>query len=250
MEDEVKNTKLVELGFIYCLINPKNSEVFYIGATESAPKDRLKTHYNHFREYLKGERKGNKRFEYFENMWPEIPEVKLLKIVQNDYLYEIEKQFIADYRNKGYNLVNQTDGGEGGDTQKFKDTIDKQYFSEMIRNKIAYHKKPDGFAENLSKTRMGKNNPMAGKSLLGWVVVHDTDENPIKLCKYPYEITEFLEQKYEDHKQCRNATGNISKGVRHNKNHTSRSMGYIFKAYEICDEKVQDIVRTAYESLQ
>lgn len=33
--------KLVELGFIYALKNPINNEIFYIGATESSPKDRL-----------------------------------------------------------------------------------------------------------------------------------------------------------------------------------------------------------------
>lgn len=61
-----QETKLVELGFIYCLKNPKTDEIFYIGATESAPKDRLKGHYAHFSEYLSGKRNTNKRFEYFE----------------------------------------------------------------------------------------------------------------------------------------------------------------------------------------
>ena len=60
--------KLVELGFIYCLKNPLTDEIFYIGATESTPKDRLSGHYNHFKEYLKGERKCTKKFEYFESI--------------------------------------------------------------------------------------------------------------------------------------------------------------------------------------
>lgn len=93
--------------------------------------------------------------------------MRLIKIVQNDYLYEWEKYYINKYRKLGCPLTNQTDGGEGGDTQKYKNPIDKQAFSELIRNKIAYRKKPEGFAENLSKSRMGKNNPMAGKSILG-----------------------------------------------------------------------------------
>lgn len=252
MENNLNNTKgkFVKLGFIYCLVNPTNNEIFYVGATESAPKDRLQGHYNHFKEYLKGQRKGNNRFEYFEKLWPEIARVRLIKIVQNDYLYEWEKYYINKYRKLGCPLTNQTDGGEGGDTQKYKNPIDKQAFSELIRNKIAYRKKPEGFAENLSKSRMGKDNPMAGKSILGWVIVFDNSDNPLTLCKYPYEITEFLQKMYPnyEHKKCTNATGNISKGVRHNKSHICKSLGYIFKAYEICDKKIQDIVSKTYEN--
>jgi len=64
----MENNRIVDLGFIYCLKNPLNDEIFYIGATESAPKDRLKMHYAHFREYLKGLRNLNNRFKYFENL--------------------------------------------------------------------------------------------------------------------------------------------------------------------------------------
>lgn len=60
--------KLVELGFIYCLKNPKTDEIFYVGATESAPKDRLTGHYYHFKEYLSGKRNKTQKFEYFESI--------------------------------------------------------------------------------------------------------------------------------------------------------------------------------------
>ncbi len=60
--------KLVSLGFIYGLKNPETNEIFYIGATESSPKDRLKGHYSHFKEYLLGKRLLNKRFEYMEKL--------------------------------------------------------------------------------------------------------------------------------------------------------------------------------------
>ena len=63
-----QETKLVELGFIYCLKNPKTDEIFYIGATEQAPKDRLAGHYAHFKEYLKGQRNSTKKFRYMEEI--------------------------------------------------------------------------------------------------------------------------------------------------------------------------------------
>ena len=36
-----QTSKLVPLGFIYALVNPKTKEIFYIEAAESSPKDRL-----------------------------------------------------------------------------------------------------------------------------------------------------------------------------------------------------------------
>ena len=55
MKLQNQTQKLVQLGFIYCLKNPKNKDIFYVGATESAPKDRLLGHYYHFKEYLKAQ---------------------------------------------------------------------------------------------------------------------------------------------------------------------------------------------------
>ena len=50
MKLQNQTQKLVQLGFIYCLKNPKTKDIFYVGATESAPKDRLLGYYYHFKE--------------------------------------------------------------------------------------------------------------------------------------------------------------------------------------------------------
>ena len=239
-----QKSKLVELGFIYCLVNPITSEIFYIGATESAPKDRLKRHYAQFKEYLCGKRSVTKKYEYFESIFPNIAEIRLLEIVQNDFLYQKEIDYIAKYIKDGYTLTNQTFGGEGGDTFTLNDTIDKEYFSKLIANKHTGAKKPEGFAESLSKKRMGINNPMAGKdTLTGWVVCFK-DNIPIKLFKFPFEITEFLDVEFpnEGHKKNAGTTGNICKGIRNNSNHTSTSRGFIWKSFNNCDKEIQDIV--------
>lgn len=242
-----QKSKLVELGFIYCLINPNTSEIFYIGATESSPKDRLKRHYVQFKEYLTGKRKKTKKYEYFEKMFPTIAEVKLLEIVQNDYLYQKEIDYIAEYLKKGYNLTNETFGGEGGDTFTLQDTIDKELFSQLIAKQQTNKRKPEGFAENLSKQRMGANNPMAGKdTLTGWIVCFE-NSLPIKLFKFPFEITKFLDEKFpnESHKNHAGTTGNICKGIRNNSSHISTSKGFIWKRFNDCDKEVQDIVSSS-----
>lgn len=244
-----QTNKLVELGFIYALLNPENDEMFYIGASESSPKDRLKGHYYHFKEYLEGKRGKTKKFEYFEKFYPQLVKIKLLEIVQNDYLYQIEQKYIQEYSIK-YPLVNQTIGGEGGDTFTLQETVDKIRISELISKQHTGKTKPEGFGENLSKKRMGSQNPMAGKSDMGWVIIFNSDDDYIKLCKAPFEITEFLDSELgiENHKLHAGRVGNISKKMRIAKNKICKSSGYIFKSFDICSKEIQDIVCKDYES--
>ena len=71
------------LGFIYCLQNPITGEIFYVGCTETSLKNRLKTHYQHLKEYQNGKRNENKRYLYLEKMLPLKAEIILLEIVMN-----------------------------------------------------------------------------------------------------------------------------------------------------------------------
>lgn len=241
-----QSQKLVELGFIYCLKNPKTDEIFYIGATESAPKDRLVGHYDHFKEYLNGKRNSNKRFKYFESIWPDIAKIELLEIIQNDYLYSKEKEYIKKY-SELCTLTNQTIGGEGGDTFSLQDSINKDKISQMISIKNS-KPKPEGFAENLRNMRMGADNPMSGKSSMPKTIIFDGDNNPIKLVTAPYQISEFFDIIYgvEHHKTHSGRAGNISRALK-TKGITSSS-GYLFKSFDSCSTEIQDIVQKDYES--
>lgn len=242
-----QTSKLVELGFIYALKDPRTDEIFYIGATESAPKDRLMGHYSHFKEYLKGLRKETKKFKKFEEFFPDSAKLELIEIVQNDYLYKKEIEYIEKY-SKTYNLTNQTYGGEGGDTFTLQDSINKSNISELIAIKNSGRKKPDGFAENLSKTRMGKNNPAAGKTTMPTCIVFDLNNNPLKMLKFPYEITEFFDKKFgiENHKLHAGRTGNITKALK--KSGKISSTGFNFVIFENCTKEIQDIVQQDYEN--
>lgn len=219
-------TNIIELGFIYALLNPTTQEIFYIGATQSAPKDRLKTHYIHFKEYLKGDRKSNKRYEYLENLFPILAEVKLLKIVQNDDLFRIEKEYIKQYSSK-YSLTNQTDGGLGGDTFSLQETNIKNEISNLISIKNTGKTKPKGFSENLSKIREGGNNP-AAKNYKDFKIEISKNNEILKICTAPYQITEFLNSIYgkDNHKIHAGRVGNIMKALR--KKGSALSSGYTF----------------------
>lgn len=239
--------KSVELGFIYCLKDPRNNEIFYIGATESAPKDRLVGHYSHYKEYLLGKRGENQRFLKLKEFYPELAKIELLEIIQNDDLYKKEIEYISKYKTF-CNLTNQTIGGEGGDTFTLQDRVNKLRISEIIQEKQTGLKKPEGFGENLSKSRMGANNPAAKKDgLTPWCVIFNK-EIPEKLCKFPFEITEFLDFKLgiENHKIHSGRTGNISKMLR--KTGKSKSSGFEFIRFDLCSKEIQDIVQSNYEN--
>lgn len=218
---------IVELGFIYALVNPLTNEVFYIGATESSPKDRLAGHYSHFKEYLKGIRSSNKRFEYMESIFPEIAKVKLLEIIQNDDLYSKEIEYIEKY-SRLCNLTNQTKGGIGGDTFTMQSDNSKLEISKLIAQKANGKPKPEGFGENLSKTRMGFDNPAAKSYNDFHIEIYESD-TLLKVCTAPYQITEFLDNRYggENHKIHAGRAGNIMKAIR--KNGQAKSSGFTFK---------------------
>lgn len=233
--------KLVELGFIYCLKNPKTDEIFYIGATESAPKDRLAGHYGHFKEYLNGKRSLTQKFKYFEDIWPEFAKIELLEIIQNDFLYQKEIEYIEKY-SKICNLTNQTIGGEGGDTFTLQESFNKEKISQLISIKNS-KPKPAGFSEHLSEIRKGAGNPMAAMSTMPKCIVFDGEDNPIQLITAPYQIAEFFDNifGYHHHKTHAGRAGNISKAIK--AKGFINSTGYLFKDFNQCSIEIQDIVQ-------
>lgn len=157
-----------------------------------------------------------------------------------------EVEYIKNY-SQIYDLTNQTIGGEGGDTFTLQETINKEKISQLISIKNS-KPKPKGFSEHLSKIRMGENNPMAKKSTMPECIVFDKDNNPIRMFKYPYEITEFLDSIYgvEHHKGNAGITGNISKALK--AKGFINSKGFLFKNINNCSTEIQDIVQSKYES--
>ena len=226
------------LGFVYYLQNPVTGEIFYVGATQTSLKNRLRVHYQHLKEYERGLRKRNRRYEYLQKLKPLKATIHLLEIV-NGSIQELTKkeiEYISFFREKNPNLTNMTIGGQGNCTNKFYTEREMEEFSEKLSKSLKGKKKPVGFAENLSKKRKGIGNP-ASKELEDWIV--SIKDNEYKLFKYGFEINDFINNKY--------AYGNVYKFIDSENN---RPYGFTWKRFSKLSKDIQDIVQSDYESSQ
>lgn len=224
-------------GFIYYLQNPTTDEIFYVGATEFSIKYRLKVHYCHLREVIRGLRRTNARYDYLKSLLPIKATIHLLEIVTTKQeLRDREIFYIKQFRNINPKLTNMTDGGRGGSTSKYFTEQQMEAHAIRISKSTKGKPKPKGFSEKLSLLRMGKLNP-AARELKEWIVcfVNDT---PKRLFKYGFEINQYVGSKH--------AFSNVYKSLKTNK----KSYEFRWEYYKSCSKEVQDIVRIDYESRQ
>ncbi len=226
-------------GTIYFLKNPNTHEIFYIGATTLTLKKRLEQHYAHLKEYKNGLRNWNKRFEYLANIEPYIAEIYSIEIVEKDILDKTESMYIGLFKSWGFNLTNSTDGGKGGNTYKYLNTIQKEKTRLRLKAKLTGKTKPKGFAENLSKSRTGINNPMSNTGKYGAIVSFDHLWQPIEMYKHSYELNAKFNNAH--------LHGNIIKMLT-GKTKPYKPAGLNWKFFKDCDKQIQDIVQSIYEN--
>ncbi len=218
-------------GFIYYLQNPITDEIFYVGSTECSLKNRLRTHYQHLREFERNLRKTNRRYEYLLKLRPTKATIHLLELVfTKEDLEKKEIFYIEQFRKINKNLTNMTDGGKGNCTSKYYTEKELEEYSLKISKSNKGKPKPKGFSENLSKLRKGLNNP-ATKEMIDWIVAFK-DDKPIKLFKYGFEINTFTNNKY--------AHGTVKEYI---KRKGKTSLGYQWKYFSNCNKEIQDIVQ-------
>lgn len=209
---------------IYALINPNTNEVIYVGQTTKSLEERLKSHYWKLNEAKRGGRTMTTLFKFLDSFLPNTVIITLLKEVDNDKLQGIsdyyERYYINYYRNINPNLLNEANGGIGGNTYANKSDEEKRIIGTKISNKNKGRKKPEGFASNLSVQRMGGNNPMARKfeRKIGAYI----NSKLVKSFDYSFEINEFIGSK--------SAGRNVTRQLR--KNSISSNYGYIWKYIE------------------
>lgn len=226
----------IELGFIYYLQNPITGEIFYVGATQTSLKNRLKVHYQHLREFERGLRGVNKRYTYLQNLKPNKATIHLLEIVTDGNLEEKEIYYIKFFRNLNPNLTNMTDGGKGKCTSKYYTEKQMEEHSQKLKKSLKGKPKSLAFSLNLSEKRKGKGNTMA-KEFKDFIICFK-DEVPIKMFKYGFEINTFVNNKH--------AYGNVHKWI---DTHV-KPYGYMWKHFSKCNKEIQDIVQFDYESNQ
>lgn len=110
--------------YIYVLKDPETGTIRYIGKTVKDPKRRVKEHIY----AVKKETKRNHRLNWIQsllnkNLEPMIETIEICSWIESQ---EREKYWIKYYKDLGFNLVNETEGGEGNlGYVKSKETIEK-----------------------------------------------------------------------------------------------------------------------------
>jgi hypothetical protein len=95
------------ISTIYALCDPKTKEIRYIGKTVSQLNIRLSQH-------ITASKKGRKNHLHcWIRSLSEKPIIIPIETVSYEQDGETEKRIIAEYRANGYDLVNESDGGEG-----------------------------------------------------------------------------------------------------------------------------------------
>lgn len=229
---------MIITGFIYYLQNPTTGEIFYVGATQNSIKYRLRTHYQHLKECMDGNRKSNRKFEYMKKMLPTKATVHLLEVVHDGInLDEREVFYIKYFRKINPDLTNMTDGGRGVYTVKYYTEEEMEVYSKKISVGNKGKVRSESFKHNLSVSRFGTDNPAVKHLRCGWLVAF-LDSKPIKLFKHGFEINNFLHKKS-------GADSNVLRQYT-----TGNPYGFNWKLFEQCDKEIQDIVQSDYESNQ
>lgn len=205
---------------IYALVHPITKEIVYVGQTTKTLIERLKGHYWKLNEANRGERTLTPLFKYLNDIKPLELEIVLLTEVESNEANEAEIYYIAECRKGNPNLLNETNGGIGGNTIVNKTEEQKRIIGNKISSILSGKAKSEGFAEHLSDIRTGKGNPMA-KPLNPKIVVlkSSNDNSVIRSFDYVFEINQFLDD--------RNAGGNIVRQLK--KKPYTRSKGYVFR---------------------
>lgn len=194
---------------IYGLVSPIDGKVVYVGATTKLLEYRLKQHYWHLNEAIKGRRQMNKRFKYLKNLLPLKVSIKCLYTTKDvNGLKWYESRYIKKYREINPDLLNETDGGIGQYTNAYKSDEEKIKINAKISDALKGKSKPEGFAEHLSEIRKGIGNPGCKKldSPIYAVDAH-TEKRILGGFEYGFQVNEFVKRN--------NAWSNVKKAINH-----------------------------------
>lgn len=225
--------------YIYGLVSPIDESVVYVGCTTISLEHKLKQHYWHLNEALRGNRGMNKRFVYLNNLLPLKVSITLLysfdENTSNLNSKFWEEFYINKYRKINPNLLNETDGGKGNNTHKYKTIEEIHNINDKISQSLKGKKKPKGFAEHLSEIRKGLGNP-ATKRLKEPIYAYNAYSKILikKPFNYGFEVNNFLHRN--------DAWSNVKKNINKKTNASycidkyHRCYGFYWFTYEYAKE--------------
>lgn len=126
---------------IYELVHPATQMPFYVGKTKNDLLVRLKGHINEARN------KNSCDKDKYINSLPVNPIIKLIDVVfESDWRFW-EQHYISLYRSWGFNLLNVTEGGDGG----------TRYYPPLVARKLTNDQRKK---QSLSKLKRGYTKPV------------------------------------------------------------------------------------------
>lgn len=144
---------------VYGLVSSKDMIVRYIGQTVQPVNRRLSGHLHEARRRKGVGGKSRRVWNWIESVLKDKHSVEMLVLVEDAVLHETEKTVIREYRDKGVDLVNATDGGEG--TIGFRLHIKRPWTSEMNRKRAGIKTGPlsEEHKQKVSAGNKGKKKP-------------------------------------------------------------------------------------------
>lgn len=167
--------------YIYCLKDPITKEIRYVGKGNEP----MKRYYKHINLY--GNNKHKQAWIIGLKKKGLKPLVEIIEEVNKNLWQEKEKYYISIFRESGYKLLNNTDGGDGLEgwkhSKKTKNKMRKtaikngnkppsrkgikQTIESKKQNRISHlgKKHSEKSKKIMSEKKKGKNHPMYGKKL-------------------------------------------------------------------------------------
>ncbi len=164
-----KESAKVQIVYIYCLIDPRNNQIRYVGKSKS-PEKRYKSHLN--------EAISNLGINPYKNRWIRKllsnnlkPILKIIEVIDDDKWEDREIYWIELFRSKGFRLTNITSGGRGEFSplarKNLKEKILGKPKSEETKRKLSEINKGKTLSsetkKKISEKLKGSNNPFYGK---------------------------------------------------------------------------------------
>jgi hypothetical protein len=168
---ETVKAKIPETGIIYGLVDPITSKLRYVGCTINL-KRRVKAHLQEAASHTTTHRTAWIKGLLLRNL---TPLVIVLEMCSSNDLFDREREYITSLRQRGYELVNSTDGGDGlrnptKTTREKMSAANKARgmsgISKLIAGSVAYHTGRPQTPEHIEKRvsqRRGKPSKIADK---------------------------------------------------------------------------------------
>ena len=165
MESNILCSKVT---YIYCLKDPIDDKVKYVGKSDT-PFKRFKGHLAKHKYNITKKNNWIKKLLSLEKK----PILEILDVVPDNEWSFWEKYWIGLFKTWNIELYNLTNGGDGGNfglfiNKKISEKLKNRKFSEktinLMRESARKRKLSDEGRKSLSKHRMGVKNPMFGKT--------------------------------------------------------------------------------------